>query len=224
MRDKMGLWATLCCGLFLMVSCQNEPSQSKEPAILSNHKEISIQVNNQGEITLNGSSVALEELASKVSELLKEQDIIPAEIPVEYDDQVLMGTRAELRTELGHAMEMAQKPVLDVLIPAVEAELKIPVSLDEVYLNAEDGYAFVSANALNPDGSELDFSKTSHKSDFEAGVYSNSVFGLLQKENGQWKIITTSIGATDVPFMCWWKEFKVPQTVFGKDRYAEDCE
>jgi hypothetical protein len=38
---------------------------------------------------------------------------------------------------------------------------------------------------------------------------------LLKKRDGKWKVLQFTIGPTDVPWGCWWKEFKAPKEIFS---------
>lgn len=55
-------------------------------------------------------------------------------------------------------------------------------------------------------------------------VFSDDVFGLLKNEGGAWKVLASSVGATDVPYMCWWKAHGVAKTAFPEGMAADDCE
>lgn len=107
----------------------------------------------------------------------------------------------------------------------VEKELTIPVSLKAMYFKANDTSAFVSATILKKDGSKMDFKGTPFDEQANiGGSFSDDVFGLLKKVNGAWNVKGISVGATDVPFVCWPKAYKVPSTIFPEGAISEACE
>ncbi len=116
-----------------------------------------------------------------------------------------------------------EKAVVEALRKPVEKEMTIPVSLKSDLFKTVDNYAFVVATMQQPDGRQMDFTKTPFKEAAEAGGYSDNVCGLLQKENGAWNILAIAVGSTDVPCVCWWKEYDVPRTLFPTDLAADDC-
>ena len=119
--------------------------------------------------------------------------------------------------------EDIQKLVLTALKSAVEDSLAMPVLLETEYYKNTDDYAFVSCLATQPNGEAIDGTKTRYKDAAEAGVFSDSVFGLLKKEGGTWKVITTAIGPSDVPTVCWWKDYHVPTALFPEGMVAQEC-
>lgn len=179
-------------------------------------------------ITVNNKPVELEKLALTLTQLLVQQEDIPDKIPAEYSGEVLMGMRSEISSEVNagikNAKEIKYKIYADAVIPSVAKEVKVPVALDVQFFRRQGNDAFLSATMMDPDGYELELSKTPHAKEAEGGSYSTSVFALLHYNNGSWGVTTVSIGATDVPMICWWKEFNVPKTLFPEDLAASDCQ
>ncbi len=222
----------LLVGIMAFVACQNQPadtSTSAEATSAAVATGNAIVVNQQGEITLNGSKVAdFEQLAAGLSATLAKQEPLPDSIAPSFEGEVGMGTRQEVETIISEALQAAKnartKPMADVLRSVVEQELKTPVGLQVEMFKVDGGAAFIWAKATSPDGSTLDFSKTPFAKEYEGGVFSDDVFGLLKNEGGAWKVLASSVGATDVPFMCWWKEYGVAKTAFPEGMAADDCE
>ncbi|TAD85834.1 MAG: hypothetical protein EAY75_10330 [Bacteroidetes bacterium] len=107
----------------------------------------------------------------------------------------------------------------------VEKELAIAVSIKSTYFKANDTSAFVSATILKKDGSKMDFKGTPFDEQANiGGSFSDDVFGLLKKQGGSWKVKGISVGATDVPFVCWPKTYKVSSTIFPDDIASNTCE
>jgi hypothetical protein len=115
--------------------------------------------------------------------------------------------------------------VLAALQVLVEKELTIPVSLKSVYFKANDTSAFVSATILKKDGSKMDFKGTPFDEQANiGGSFSDDVFGILKKQGGTWKVKGISVGATDIPFVCWPKAYKVSPTIFPEGATSNECE
>ncbi|MBI5915904.1 MAG: hypothetical protein HY842_11040 [Bacteroidetes bacterium] len=222
----------LLVGIMALVACRNQPANapaSTETMPAAPATGDVIVVNQQGEITLNGSKLAsFEDLAAGLSTSLAKQEPLPDSIVPKFEGEVGMGPRQEVETIITEALQAARgaryKPVTDALRPAVERELKNPVGLQVEMYHAEGGVAFLWAKLTNPDGSPFDFSKTPFAREYEGGVFSDDVFGLLKNEGGAWKVLASSVGATDVPYMCWWKEYGVAKTAFPEGMAADDCE
>jgi hypothetical protein len=107
----------------------------------------------------------------------------------------------------------------------VEKELTIPVSLESTFFKADSGSAFMSATILKKDGSKMDFKGTPFDEQANiGGSFSDDVFGLLKKEGGIWKVKGISVGATDIPFVCWPKTYKVSTTIFPEGAISDECE
>ncbi|MBL7794232.1 MAG: hypothetical protein JNK77_18015 [Saprospiraceae bacterium] len=216
----------LLLGMLAFIGCENRnaATTATEPA-----KDEFIVVTQQGSITLNGSKVeSFEQLAAELATYLAKQDSLPADIPVKYEGEVLMGTRSEIQSIIAEALQKERgaryKPAIDALRPTVEQELTIPVALRIELYTTEGSVVFLAGTVTSPNGSPLDFSKTPFATEWEGGSYSDSVFALLKHDGDNWKVITSSVGATDVPYICWWKEFNLPITLFPEGMAAPDCE
>lgn len=117
--------------------------------------------------------------------------------------------------------ESEQDQLLALLRPRVEKELGIQVNFEVRTLNISGNWAFGDLVPRQKDGAAIDYTKTKLDPDL-LEAFDDWVCALWQKENtGEWKLITAILGATDVPYGCWWKEFGVPKEVLP---YAEvDC-
>ncbi len=132
-------------------------------------------------------------------------------------------TTTEKSAETAPTNDDQKSVILSAVKILVEKEMTIPVSLQETYFNSEGNNAFITAAMQKPDGSKMDFSKTPFKMQDENGVFSEDVLALLKNENGAWKVKAIAVGATDVPSVCWHKEYKVSKTLFPKNMTSDDC-
>ena len=69
---------------------------------------IKITVNNQGEITVSGKPVVFDSLQGVLESELAKLRTIPETLPVQYGDEVLMGMRGEVGTEINEAIAAAK--------------------------------------------------------------------------------------------------------------------
>jgi biopolymer transport protein ExbD len=173
-----------------------------------------------GTILFKGKKVGLDNLRKEIQRVLLTYNTIPDNVPRNSIGTVGMGMRQEVQTQIDEAISGAKwvrkKAALDALTTPISKKLTIPAQLAvsdyQIYAN----YAFVVATPQQTNGKPMDYTKTPFKTQYNAGSFADGVFGLLKFENGNWKVIDYSLGATDVPFGCWWKEHNVPKALFSK--------
>lgn len=116
-----------------------------------------------------------------------------------------------------------RKAILQAIKVAVKPDLKLVPKLVVRKLTVKGGFAFFQGSVKNETGGEIDFRKTAYKEYVESGIFDgDGTTVLLKKTAGGWKALTFTIGPTDVPWGCWWKEFKAPKEIF--DYAEESCE
>jgi hypothetical protein len=109
-----------------------------------------------------------------------------------------------------------QHTIIDAAQAHATHELGKPVQLAIKKFSTEQGWAFVHATMLGPNGQAFSYSGTSYAADAEAGIKSTSYAALLQKTNdGTWHIVAERIGPTDMAWADWSKEYGAPSTLFG---------
>ena len=115
-----------------------------------------------------------------------------------------------------------RKEILEALKKKVQPDLKLLPKLVVKHLYVKNGFAYFIGHVKDGNGKDIDFSKTAYKNEVEAGVFDgDNTNALLKKSGDKWKVLTFVIGPTDVPWGCWWKEFKAPKEIFS---YVEnDC-
>jgi hypothetical protein len=132
---------------------------------------------------------------------------------------ILLGQQAkkDLAKELNSP---ERKAILAALKAGLQADLRLKPKLVVKSLVIKNGFAYFIGHVKNPDGKEIDFRKTAYKEEVEAGVFDgDNTNALLKKIKGKWKVLTFAVGPSDVPWGCWWKEFKAPKEIFD---YAEE--
>jgi biopolymer transport protein ExbD len=206
-------------------STESATSQAEKMVTLD---DIIVTVDNKGNITLGGEPITLEKLRATLQDRLARMKSLPDDVPVNYGKEVLMGMRGEVETEVNTALRNVKlryyDPALNVLRAEVEKVLTVPVKLDVTDLRTLNNYIFVSGSMLQPDGKAMDFSKTPLKAGAAEGFVSESVFGLLKRENGNWRLLAKAVGPTDMPVVCWWKDYGAPKALFGAGMAADECQ
>jgi hypothetical protein len=180
----------------------------------------SVTLNQNGGITLAGKSIALENLKKVLQGNLTEYAVIPDKIDLKTIGETGMGMRAEVNTEINSAIAGAKwirkKAALEALNATITKKMTLTTQLELADYQTYANYAFVVAAVRQANGKPVDFTKTPFKKEYQGGVFSEDVFGVLKYDNGKWKVIDYSLGATDVPYGCWWKEHNIPKALFKK--------
>lgn len=216
--------------LAILSACQNTPKPSTDAESATSVKSDSIWlvVPQKGDMTLFGQKIALEQIKQSLQDTLVKLASIPNEIPIQYVGEVLMGMRGAILDEVNDGIKAAkaqvQDPVLEVLRKPVEKELGLPIQFEVVEFTRIKDFAFVIAKPLQKSGDPIDYTKTPFKDAVVNGAFEPGVCALLKLENKTWKVVTYTQGSTDVPFVCWWKEFSAPKELFDPEIIAADCQ
>ncbi len=114
-----------------------------------------------------------------------------------------------------------RKALLDALRPAIEETLGIEVIFEVRELNVQGNFAFGNLVPRQKNGQPIDYTQT--KIDPELLEAFDDWVCLLWKmdKKGKWTVQTFLLGATDVPYLCWWKEFGAPKAIFPET--VPDC-
>jgi hypothetical protein len=104
--------------------------------------------------------------------------------------------------------------VLNALRPTVEKETGGKVIFAVHALNVMGDWAYVSADPLRPNGDKIDWRKTKFRRAYEADAFSGVVLALLRKQGDGWKAAEIAIGPTDVAWIDWQQQHKLPEALF----------
>lgn len=108
--------------------------------------------------------------------------------------------------------EPLRKILCDAFRPTISAEtgVKGPIFVIST-LNTMGDWAFINCIPKNVNGSNIDWSKTSH-TEVASGEIDELAVALMAKDsNGQWQVVDYGIGASDVWWLGWVEQYKVPQ-------------
>jgi len=109
-----------------------------------------------------------------------------------------------------------RKALMDALRVPVEKSLKQKVIFQVDSLKVLGNWAFMTGKPRTPKGSAIDYKKTSYREAIEAGAFDDWVCALFKKSNGKWKVVQHAIGATDVVWDGWDKQYGAPKSIFPR--------
>lgn len=108
----------------------------------------------------------------------------------------------------------ARKGILDALRVPIEKDLKQRVMFKVDHLKVSGNWAFMSGKNLTAAGKKIDYRKTRYKDAIDSGAFDDWTCALLKREGNKWKVLRYSIGATDVVWDGWFREFRAPKAIF----------
>lgn len=107
-----------------------------------------------------------------------------------------------------------RKAIMNALRVPVEKELKKKAIFAVSHLKVQGNWAFMTGTPQKADGSQMDYRGTIYQQEQENGAFDDGIVALLKKTGGKWRVVKYLIGATDVPYGYWWKDYKAPKAVF----------
>jgi hypothetical protein len=100
--------------------------------------------------------------------------------------------------------------VLDTARVPVERDLAQPVIFQVKVLRVSPDWAFVYGVPKRPDGKPVDYAKSIYAEDAKGDAFSGQVAVLLARDGSGWRLVTYSVGFTDVVWDSWDEEFGAP--------------
>jgi hypothetical protein len=107
-----------------------------------------------------------------------------------------------------------RKAILDTLRKPVEKELKQKIKFVIETLRVQGSWSFVGGVPQSENGSWPDYRATKYQEAIDYEMFDNNIFALLKNTEGEWKVVTYSIGCTDVCYAGWWGDYKTPRGIF----------
>jgi hypothetical protein len=109
-----------------------------------------------------------------------------------------------------------RRQILDTARMPAEKALGKPVKFLVRWLRVQDGWTFLHAQMLGPDGKPIGYEGTRYQGAAEHGLKSNAFDALLERKGGAWLVVTYRIGPTDVAWLGWDKQYHAPAAIFLK--------
>lgn len=141
---------------------------------------------------------------------------MPQQVPIAVCVGVALaaaGLPAKAAVEL-KAGNPERKRILAVLRGPVARDLKQPVIFKVDRLKMQGNWAFLVGVPRQPNGRPIDYRKTRYQDARENGAFDDWICALLRKQGGQWKTVRYAIGATDVVYEGWDREYHAPPGIF----------
>ena len=120
---------------------------------------------------------------------------------------------AQDRVVLPKAGDPIRKILFNAMRPAFEKDLKQKVIFQVRVIRLYKDWAFLEGTPLQPNQKPINYKKTVYQGAINGDMFDDGYSALLHKTNGQWKLVTYDIGATDVSYGDWWKRFHAPKAV-----------
>ena len=190
-------------------SLKSAPGLSSSPALTLDRK---------GVITLNGKKVSLENLRKELQQALLTYAVIPDQLDLKTIGETGMGMRGEVRTVIEESIAGAKwvrkKTAISALNASVGKKLGTVTQLELGIYQTSGPFAYISAKPKLADGKAIDYGKTDYSKDAKSPSFTDNAIGLLQYENGTWKVLAYSIGVNKPPVDVWVKNYKAPKALF----------
>jgi hypothetical protein len=106
--------------------------------------------------------------------------------------------------------------ILDAVRVPVQRDLKQKVQFKVDLLKVHGNWAFMKGLPQRPDGKQIDYSKTKYAEAVSEGAFGYSVCALLKKKGDRWSIVKYVLGASDVPYTMWWKNYGAPKAIVNR--------
>jgi len=107
-----------------------------------------------------------------------------------------------------------RKALMDTLRPSIEREIGKKVVFKVNKLKVQNGWAFLYADPVKPDGSPVDYHGTKFEDAVKHGMFGGGVGALFHKRSGRWRVVTYVIGPTDVAWEDWDTRYHAPSSIF----------
>ena len=125
--------------------------------------------------------------------------------------------RRRPRAPAAHALSAERARILNALRVPVAKELKRPVVFRVDYLKVRGDWAFLRGVPRQPGGKPMEYRGTPYEQARKEGVFDDWICALLRRQrpgSGPWRVVRYAIGATDVAYEGWDREFGAPSAIF----------
>ena len=108
-----------------------------------------------------------------------------------------------------------RKAIMDVLRVPCERDLGLKVLFKVQHLRVSGDWAFARVVPVQPNGSEIDYSRTKYREDLKEGAFDGEAEALLRREGGQWKLVEWRFGASDTEVDLWLAKYRFPKSLLN---------
>ena len=107
-----------------------------------------------------------------------------------------------------------RKAILRALRVPVQKELKRQPLFKIDHLKVQEQWAFLRGVLQQLGGKPMNYKGTPYQEAIRLGVFDDWICALLHKQQGKWQVVTYVIGATDVAYDGWDKQYQAPASIF----------
>jgi hypothetical protein len=103
---------------------------------------------------------------------------------------------------------------MDALRVAAEKDIGRKVIFKVERLTVAGKWAYAKVTPTQPNGDEIDFSRTRYRKQIEFGAFDPQGEALLRLEGDEWTVVEWVFGSTDVPSVGWPELYRTPMSLF----------
>lgn len=107
-----------------------------------------------------------------------------------------------------------RQAIVDALRSPVQKHLRKKVIFKIEHLKVQGDWAFMRGVPQQPGGGAMSYGDTVYQVAIDAGAFDDGIVALLRKRGGKWQVVKYVIGATDVPYLEWDKQYHAPSGIF----------
>jgi hypothetical protein len=105
--------------------------------------------------------------------------------------------------------------LLDVIRPAVQADIGQPVQFVVDTLRTRGDWAFYAGRIQQPTGRPINFARTPYADRLDEGSFDGpATYAVLRRVNGNWRLVEFVVGPTDVAYLGWPEAHGAPMALF----------
>ncbi|WP_460975709.1 hypothetical protein [Spirosoma knui] len=107
-----------------------------------------------------------------------------------------------------------RKELLNAIRMPLEKELGQVILFEVKTLRTGGDWSFGELIPKRNDGKPIQYTNTPYAEAVKEGIFDEGISVLWYHQKGVWRVKTYVLGATDVPYGCWWKLFNAPKGIF----------
>jgi hypothetical protein len=106
-----------------------------------------------------------------------------------------------------------RKAILDTVRKRVEHDISQTVVFKVEFLRSQDGWALLEAIPMTSSNRPINWSRTKYADDYRNGAFGGGVDALLRYKSGHWRVVAYVLGASDVTYVDWPKQYGCPKAI-----------
>ena len=106
-----------------------------------------------------------------------------------------------------------RKAIMDALRAPAERDVGRKVIFRVQHLRVAGDWAFARVVPLQPDGREIDYSRTKYAEAEAEGAFDAEGEALLRRRGGAWQVIEWRFGASDTEVDLWLEKYRFPRSI-----------